>query len=635
MQMHAPTRTAPVRPARRKPAKRAPAPRRRSLLVAAVVESPAWVKQLLTLATACLAAIVAVSLISCRGEIANGVSILNVPVGGMTLAAARERIDARATEMQAEQITVRFGETVWTPTLAELGVSYDADRAFGLAAQVGRGRDVVMGVLRSVHLISTPIEVDAPVVVDVETLRAYCQARMSELELAPVDARLDVDGALVSVQPDVSGLVVSVEALRADLLRELAGFTSPSVDLEAVVRPAAVRAADLEGQLRSMDTAFAQPLALYHGMDQWLVPPSELAGKLEITMGDGGGQLTFDEESIDALTGQLAAEIDREPIEAAIDRQGIYDRLVPAATGRRVDRDLLKQRIQDALLAGEHEVEVPVTELSGEGGDATAELLDELGITTEIASGSSDFSGSDDRRRINIGVGAELVDGTLLGPGETFSFNQAVGDIAATEAFVPAGATESGIPGTAVGGGICQVSTTIFRAALAAGLPIDEWWPHAYRSVYYEQGGWTPGFDASIQQPEEDPLGGTDFRFTNVTDGYVLIEVDLSTESMLTVTLSGAEPDITAEILEPVYQDIVPADLPAEEEMDPSLPEGTVTQWQPARDGVTMVVTRRVYDADTGDLLTEDEFVSTYQPQGPVYRVSPDQVGTVADGGVD
>lgn len=627
--MRATARPQPVRSRRVPPDK--VKPRRRSLVVGAIAESPAWVKQLLTLSTACLAAVVAVCLISCRGEIARGVSILDVPVGGMSLAEARGRIEVRTQEMRSEEITVRFGDTVWTPTLAELGVSYDADRAVSLAAQVGRGRDTVMGVLRGVHLVSSPVELDAPVIVDFDTLRAYSQERMAELELAPVDARLEVDGSLVSIEPDVSGLVVSVEELEADLVRELAGFTSPSVDLEAIVRPASVRAADLEAQLRAMDSTFAQPLALYDGTDQWLVPPSELAGNLEITLSTTGGRLSFDETSIDELTGHIAAEIDREASDARIDRDGVYARFIPARPGRRVDRDLLNQRIHDALSTGGHEVEIPVTEIAGD--DTTADLLDEIGITDEIARGSSDFSGSDDRRRTNVRVGADLIDGLLIGPGETFSFNQAVGDIAANGGFVPAGATESGIPGTAVGGGICQVSTTLFRAVLNGGFPIDEWWPHAYRSLYYEQGGWTPGFDASIQQPEEDPLSGTDLRFTNMTDAYVLIEVDLSTQSILTVTLSGEEPETTTEILEPVYADIVSAELTAEEEIDPSLPEGTVTQWQPARDGVTMVVTRRVYDVETGELLTEDEFVSTYQPQGPVYRVSPDRAGTVTDDG--
>ena len=630
MQMRAATRPEPVRPARTKPVM-GRGPRRRSLLTAAITESPAWVKRFLTLSTACLTAVVAVSLVSCRGEIADGVSILDIPVGGMSLAEARGRITARAEEMRGDQITLRFGDTVWTPTLAELGVSYDAEGAFGLATRVGRGRDIAVGILRGVHLVTTPIEVDAPVVVDAATLQAYCVARMAELGLSPVDARLAVDGALVSIEPDVSGMVVSVEALEADLVRELAGFTSPTIDLEGMVRPADVRAADLEGQLRSMDATFAQPLALYTGTDQWLVPPSELAGNLEITLGEGGGRLAFDEAGIGVLTAQLADEIDRGPRDARIDRDGVYDRLIPARTGREVDRDQLSQRIHDALESGGHEVEIPVVETAGE--DSTADLLAELGITDDVASGTSDFSGSDDRRRTNIRVGADLVDGTLLGPGDTFSFNQVVGDIAADDDFVPAGATEGGIPGTALGGGICQVSTTVFRAALSAGLPIVEWWPHVYRSVYYEQGGWTPGLDASIQQPDEDPMSGTDFRFTNTTDSDILIRVDLSAASILMVTLSGGEPETTTEILEPVYADVVSAELPAQEEIDPSLPEGTTREWQPARDGVTMVVTRRVYDAETGELLAEDEFVSTYEPQGPIYRVSPDQAGTVADDG--
>jgi vancomycin resistance protein YoaR len=73
-------------------------------------------------------------------------------------------------------------------------------------------------------------------------------------------------------------------------------------------------------------------------------------------------------------------------------------------------------------------------------------------------------------------------------------------------------------------GGVCQVSTTIFRAALNAGMPITEWYPHTYRLANYEFDGWSPGFDASILQFGPDPAAWPDFEFENYTDGWLLIE---------------------------------------------------------------------------------------------------------------
>ena len=115
------------------------------------------------------------------------------------------------------------------------------------------------------------------------------------------------------------------------------------------------------------------------------------------------------------------------------------------------------------------------------------------------------------------------MNGELIAPGEEFSFNGAVGEITYEKGFVDGGAIENGIIGRAVGGGICQVSTTVFRAALLAGMPITAWDPHSLRLLGYERDGWTAGYDASILQSGSDPAHWSDFRFKNDTDGYMLV----------------------------------------------------------------------------------------------------------------
>jgi vancomycin resistance protein YoaR len=155
---------------------------------------------------------------------------------------------------------------------------------------------------------------------------------------------------------------------------------------------------------------------------------------------------------------------------------------------------------------------------------------------------------------------------------------------------------------------------------------VIEWWPHDYRSVFYEQGGWAPGFDAAISQPVEDPLGGPDFRFRNTTSGWLLIRASAAATGELKVSLFGSHPGYTVVISDPVYQDIVPAGEGQIEEVDPRLDDGTRAIFQPARDGVTIVVYRTVYDAD-GSVIIDESFVSTYQPQVAVFRVSEDMAG--------
>ncbi len=100
--------------------------------------------------------------------------------------------------------------------------------------------------------------------------------------------------------------------------------------------------------------------------------------------------------------------------------------------------------------------------------------------------------------------------------------------------------------GRDIGGGICQVSTTVFRAAFKAGLPITEWHPHRYRMSFYEQDDWPPGLDASILQPEGNPFGGGDFQFDNPSDSYLLIESYVDGPRVV-IVLYGPELDYTVE----------------------------------------------------------------------------------------
>ena len=212
----------------------------------------------------------------------------------------------------------------------------------------------------------------------------------------------------------------------------------------------------------------------------------------------------------------------KEPLNAKVAWNGDSLTIIrPAADGIRVLPSSLADNVSSSFLGGHTPVEVPVQVLAAE---VNGSNLDSLGITTKLAAGSSNFDGSDDARSTNIMVGANLLNGTLIPPGGEFSFNHSVGIISAETGFVEAQVIDGERIGRDFGGGICQVSTTVFRAAMYAGLPITEWWPHRYRLGFYELDGWDPGMDASILQPEGDPFGGGDFKFVNPSDSWMLVE---------------------------------------------------------------------------------------------------------------
>ena len=153
------------------------------------------------------------------------------------------------------------------------------------------------------------------------------------------------------------------------------------------------------------------------------------------------------------------------------------------------------------------------------------EAINNFGIVEKIGEGKSNYKGSIASRIHNVILASSKFDGVLIPQNEEFSFNKTIGDISANTGYLQAYIIKDGRTILGDGGGVCQVSTTLFRAALNSGLPITKRTAHAYRVHYYENDS-KPGFDATVYSPS------TDFRFKNDTPAYILIQRELNKETM-------------------------------------------------------------------------------------------------------
>jgi vancomycin resistance protein YoaR len=148
--------------------------------------------------------------------------------------------------------------------------------------------------------------------------------------------------------------------------------------------------------------------------------------------------------------------------------------------------------------------------------------LDSLGIKEQLSEGETYFPGSPSTRLTNVRAGARRYDGVLLKPGETFSFGAILGNVGPAEGYVPELVIIGNHEEKQYGGGLCQVSSTAFRAALAAGLPITERVNHSFAISYYTWPYAAPGVDATIYYPD------VDFKFINDTGHYLLMQTIMS-----------------------------------------------------------------------------------------------------------
>ncbi len=224
---------------------------------------------------------------------------------------------------------------------------------------------------------------------------------------------------------------------------------------------------------------------------------------------------SLDAETIKTLE-EIADELNQENKPAKLVIEGNFAKeFEPGQDGQSVD----VYRAYKMLGAGEDRISLPVLVSKS---NSSLSATNNLGINELIATGESDFAGSPRNRRVNIAVGTSRYQGLILKPGEEFSFNKFLGDVDAEHGFLPELVIKRTGTVPEFGGGLCQVSSTVFRAAMKAGLPIVERRNHSYAVKYYAP----QGTDATIYP------GVTDFRFTNDLSSHLLIRTRIEGDKL-------------------------------------------------------------------------------------------------------
>lgn len=279
-------------------------------------------------------------------------------------------------------------------------------------------------------------------------------------------------------------------------------------------------------------------------------------------------------------------------------------------TIKKAQDDIEKYLLSESYLATGKTFLVASTELKPK---VSIKDTNTFGIVEKIGEGVSNFTHSSPEREYNLTHAAHKLHGILVPPGENFSYNRAIGDISQETGFKPGYIIKDGRTVLGDGGGVCQDSTTLFRAALNTGLPIVERHAHAYRVRYYENDR-KPGFDATVFAPS------VDFRFKNDTPSYILIQATVDpVKKTLLIEFYGKKDGRQIELSEATLFGALPAPEPLYED-DPSLPTGTVKQVDWAAPGVKSTFTYKVKAKD-GTIIQDRTFYSSYRPWKAVYLV--------------
>ncbi len=473
------------------------------------------------------------------------------------------------------------------------------------------------------------------ILLDERVAHGYLQNIGAQIDQPVVETDLHLNGTEVVYIQGQTGRLLNVDATLAALINKLSTFQSG--DIQLVVEEQSPVMAEASAQAASLREILSAPLTLHIDNPQagdpgpWTIDPASLAGMLSLVPvkidSEWQYQVQMDDQALTQFLSDISPLLNKTPVNARFtfdDNPGsdTHQLLleVPAQVGRELDIQATIQAVQTGLLAGEHDLPlIVVTANPVVGSDATAASL---GITGLVSSQISYFRGSSGARLQNIKAAAAKFHGLLIPPNTTFSMGTAMGDISLENGYAEALIIYNGQSITGVGGGVCQVSTTLFRTAYYGGYPIVERHEHAYRVYYYEQTktGTDPqfaGLDATVYFPL------VDLKFTNDRPYWLLMETYFNAANQsLTWKFYSTSDGRTVDVQNHGLENVVPVPAPAFEE-NPALSAGELSpyDWW-VTDGADITVVRTI-TRDGQQLYPPDTTKTHYVPHGMVCQYGP------------
>ncbi|HEX2864704.1 MAG TPA: VanW family protein [Deinococcales bacterium] len=534
-----------------------------------------------------------------------GVKVEGIAVGGLTNSQASVVLRERLGGLAARPVTVRVAGHDLTTTASALGWRPDYLGAASASREFGHGG--APWTVLAARLEASRGQVNLP-------LPGRVDRTATAAELARLARPYERPGAPASIGFSKTQYVVrtATAGTRAVLEPAIAAFAADPAAASLDVSLRASQPAANEGQLRAVvDRAnlLVRPLKLVY-------PAPEPSGRRSLTLSAlqvadlfyaRPHGLDLDPVTIGNKLQAMADNFDRPAQNARLTFRHGHARPVPERAGWVLDVAAARAALGKAVLdPAATAVTLPVR---AQAPTVTVASLPAAAALKVIASATTHYKGSSAERSANVEIAASRLDGTTIGDGQVFSFNAAIGKIAPENGFQSGLIISNGRTVAGLGGGVCQVSTTTFRAMYRAGLPVVERNQHAYVVHWYDP---ELGFDAAVYQPT------LDLKMRNDTGGPLVVHA-LADHAAGTVTvyLLGT-PTGRKVIVAPATILSTTPHPAALLQSDPSLPKGVSRQVDWAADGLHTLITRKVFD---GAGERTDKLETVYRPWRAVYLV--------------
>ena len=564
------------------------------------------------------------------GKIFPGVSVAGIDISGLSPNDAALKLSQTLSYPITGKVLFRDADRVWVASPVELGMVFDPSASALAAYDFGRKGVLFSALSGQISARGLGTDVAPVVIFDQRVAYTYLQNIGSQVNQAVVEANLRVEGTNVVSEPGQLGRALNLDATLVYLAGQLQSFRDGEVPL--VIQETAPKLLDVSSQAEAARRILSQPLTIavpnFREGDPgpWTFDIPIVANMLAVNVVDNAGvaemQVGLDPNKLRASLNDLKVVVDQLPANARFtfdDATGQIEPIAVSSIGRVMDVDASITAINAALLRGEHTVALSVAEQAPAVADTATGA--ELGVTQLIAEQTTYFYGSSAERIQNIVAAAERYHGLLVAPGETFSMGNELGDVSLENGFAEALIIYGGRTIKGVGGGVCQVSTTLFRTVFFAGFPVVERYSHAYRVSYYEMdasGSVDPDF-AGLDATVYFPL--VDFKFLNDTPNWLLMEtyVNISARTITWKLYSTSDGrSVTWETTGP--SNVVPPPPPLFEE-NPEFKVNQISQVDYAAQGADVTVSRSV--GGGGQVYFSDQFITLYEPWQAVCQYGP------------
>lgn len=616
-----------------------------------LLDRPVWMRRAVlavAIAFALIVLLVMVEVAASFGRVHPGVRVGEVRVGAMTPAKAAIALEETFEPRLADPVAVIFEDDVWHVDSATIYATLETEALVGRAMEHGRTGPLGERISERLRLWFEPVTVPVAVEADSEALDGFLAEVIASVEREPRDAAVIIEGTEAQIEPSVLGIAVRKSEVRENI-REAFLLTEREVEVSVDFTPVQVTDSDAEQALADARSMLAGPVSITDESKSWEFTPAELApwiafrtvpapssaatASLESTHSDTDGATssnppTETEEvtrfllqayiSADEASRTVLAKVGdagSPPVDARFQVGGGNVTIIPSRDGVIADVEALALEMTRVLTSGEgRSVTLRTRRIEPE---LTTERAQQMGIEERIATYTTTFLSTNKPRVANIHTLSAALDGTLVPPGETFSFNGTIGPRTAAKGYQEAPAIIGGRLVPSLGGGICQVATTMFNTVFESGLPVVERRNHSFYISSYPRGR-----DAAVS------WGGIDLKFKNDTDHWIYIATAY-TNSSVTISLYGTDPGYVVRESTDGFTDFKP--FTTKEVPDDTLEEGTRIVEDSGVDGRRIVVKRTVLKGDT--VVREDMFTSNYVPKEQIERVGTKEPPAVETNG--